>query len=717
MFNSDSDSSCEEFTITLRKNKLKFKVVDSSSSEDSEEESTTTPCKIKHKNKVVNSSEDSEEESTTTTCKIKHKNKAVDSSSKGDKEVKNVGAKCYLHIDLPLALIAEYLTEPHLSQYYLEVYNSNPNVGILPKDFVLQPDDTIENNVDKMHNLSDLFGCDFTSFTPGNYFDNLPINLSSLDLSGCCWIRDIEVALIPVNSPYLSYLDISGCSKVTDKGIQQLTQLCYLQGLNISYNSSITLHNISSFSNLTRLIADHCSKLKMYKLSKLTQCAELSLEGNRFTVRDIDTICSMISLQRLNLTDTNFEHDRKDDSCVKITQLTNLLLLNLAGSDLFQYHSINYLQDMVSLVDFTPCSRDDDDEDFLSNLSNLTRLDLTHIYMSAENLDKLPNKEKITTFILNGQDYNHKCINLRQFVNVTELDLSNNYTTIQFRDELPYLTQLKKLDLSTTIIHTSDFLQVVGKLTTLVELDLSESDNGHSDFPYTMHNLLQLKCLTHLILIQSRIINDEDLFFISHITILIHLNLEECSKITTEGISHLTTLTQLEFLDISKCDKVHGPVFKHIGKLSSLQILNMANTASSGEDIVHLGKLTFLVSLNIDGCKNKKFKFLSSLLYLEDISLKNTNIDNKGIKIVSLLPRVHTLYLAKCKRVTDPSMKYISNMQKLKELDIEDCTGITEIGVKEILLTPHLQTLSNYSVGRTISDKVMVLLKKINLSD
>ncbi|KAH9372911.1 hypothetical protein HPB48_016541 [Haemaphysalis longicornis] len=82
---------------------------------------------------------------------------------------------------------------------------------------------------------------------------------------------------------------------------------------------------------------------------------------------------------------------------------------------------------------------------------------------------------------------------------------------------------------------------------------------------------------------------------------------------------------------------------------------------------------------------------------LRRLSIRGCLVSDKGIsRIVSALPGLNVLRIARCVFLTDRSLHSIgSNLRCLQHIDIDGCPKITEAGRKHLLTKlPHVRFLN-----------------------
>jgi hypothetical protein len=160
--------------------------------------------------------------------------------------------------------------------------------------------------------------------------------VKKLDLSHLKDLTDSQLASLIQAYPNLRALHLSECKKITDKGIQFVTQLPQLRTLklNISESSTITNKGLTFLAQLTELETLHLSSCKiadqeLLLLAKLTRLQTLNLSSCwRITNQGLITLSQLTQLRTLNLSGCA---NLTDQGLISLEELKNLQILCLSG--------------------------------------------------------------------------------------------------------------------------------------------------------------------------------------------------------------------------------------------------------------------------------------------------------------------------------------------------------------------------------------------------
>lgn len=118
-------------------------------------------------------------------------------------------------------------------------------------------------------------------------------NLRHLNLSGCRKLSDKGIAFLTGLAPKLTYLNLSACVDVTNNSLMAVEQLHQLRHLDISICSDIDdqgLQRLSKLSNLTHLNLKHCWRVGdsgIHALVDLPSLRQVKLHGCQGVTKDV----------------------------------------------------------------------------------------------------------------------------------------------------------------------------------------------------------------------------------------------------------------------------------------------------------------------------------------------------------------------------------------------------------------------------------------------
>jgi hypothetical protein len=116
------------------------------------------------------------------------------------------------------------------------------------------------------------------------------------------------VEMLPGHGAKIDSLDLSGCIKITNAGLDHLTKMTKMQSLNLNYCGQITDAGLGHLSNMTAMQSLNlfgCNQITdtgLNHLSRMTAMQSLNLFGcNKITDAGIDRLSGMTTLRSLNL--------------------------------------------------------------------------------------------------------------------------------------------------------------------------------------------------------------------------------------------------------------------------------------------------------------------------------------------------------------------------------------------------------------------------------
>jgi Leucine-rich repeat (LRR) protein len=352
------------------------------------------------------------------------------------------------------------------------------------------------------------------------FLSQLP-KLELLDLSWCSSFDDASCAHLQ-GLPALRNLNVRGCYRVTDDGLQSVSNLP-LSVLNLCGCINVSLERVALPPTIEDLRASGCEHIRTLDgMSRLTRLRELYLD-DCLDLRDVHALCSMPNLQLIDLTE-----------CVDVADLEPLA----SAKDLRELR-------------LTSCKR----VKTLAPLANLTRVRVLYAQFCDLRDDSLAVLSKWHTL---------RDLNLIACRHITDRGLQ----------ELGKLTRMRKLDLMGCALLTDAGLNHLQGMSRLTELSVGACQGvsllpvvSHlrelqsfqvSDCPLepkaieTIGSLTKLKILS----ISGGNINDSTLQHLKDLP-LERLDLEALDMITDEGLAALLwSLRTLQSLYIFNCQKI-----------------------------------------------------------------------------------------------------------------------------------------------------------------
>ena len=158
-----------------------------------------------------------------------------------------------------------------------------------------------------------------------------------------------------------------------------------------------------------------------------------------------------------------------------------------------------------------------------------------------------------------------------------------------------------------------------------------------------------------------------------------------------------------------------------------LQILIFPGAKLTDEHVVKISSLKHLRELDLSEnhlVGDKGVAYLSSLTQLEELDLSGTRITDTGVEILGLkLRRLSELKLSRtailgrslhflCDKIVhlelqhshieDESLKFLSHLNRLQDLDLSICTGLTDEGARYIYAVCKIKSLKTLNIEETM---------------
>ena len=171
------------------------------------------------------------------------------------------------------------------------------------------------------------------------------------------------------------------------------------------------------------------------------------------------------------------------------------------------------------------------------------------------------------------------------------------------------------------------------QLSDLPKLEIAKLDNCHSiqgrgltalSRSHNLHTLSLANCrrltdeaiinISHLVLLEAlsldgcRCLTDRSAVAIGNLVNMKRLDLSQCDLITDSGLKELEHLERIEELSLGWCRSITdvgiGLLTHQRGRSQNLRILSLARVPVTDEGVQHLGNLSVLEELDINGCSN-----------------------------------------------------------------------------------------------------------------
>ncbi len=264
---------------------------------------------------------------------------------------------------------------------------------------------------------------------------------------------------------------------------------------------------------------------------------------------------------------------------------------------------------------------------------------------------------------------------------------------------------LKELNLTRCGLSGSN-LTHLASLTLLETLDLSHSIGLTDDDLQPLASLAQLRDLR---LTNGSNFTDKAIEKLTCCTRLHSLNLDGCYRLTDAGLKSLTFLTELRTLDLSGAlwpySQLTDTGLKQLASLTQLRSLILKHCRLTGSG---LEELTSLIKLDLHNSHvtNDGLKSLTALTKLQELDLSNCSIlSDDGLNNLTTLIELQELNLADCRQVQGSGLTNLAFLEQLKDLNLSGCY-YADLSQLTLPFPNHLQTL-NLSQCSNLTDTIL----------
>ncbi|GLJ15214.1 hypothetical protein SUGI_0248700 [Cryptomeria japonica] len=454
--------------------------------------------------------------------------------------------------------------------------------------------------------------------------------IQHLDLSLCSQITDESLGRVArIIGNHLLSINLSNLRTFTHLGIAQLVESC--QSL-----VEVDLSNCTEFTDYAAEAIAHAQNLQSLKLVKCKQISDMGLG------------CIAVGCRKLHTLSLKW--------CVGVTDL-GVQLVAVKCKELRNL-DISYLQITNKCLESLTC---------LSHLENLALVGCVRV--GDEGLIYLRNKS------LQGLDVS-KCRNISSTGIVNLASVS---------------PELRQLTLAYCIPITSDLAssQTFKRLQIIKFDGCKISSTALESFGRSCKHLRELslsKCIG---------VTDEELKrFLAYCIELNKLDLTCCHDLTDVALLAVArSCRHLSSLKIESCHLVTEKSLTMLGPgCPFLQELDLTDCSVNNTGLESLARCSELTTLKLGFCPNISDEGIIHIgarcSNLQELDLyRSTGVGDAGIAVISnSCPGLKSINLSYCTHVSDDSLKSISQLHKLHNLEIRGCSGISSTGLSAIAL-------------------------------
>jgi hypothetical protein len=155
-------------------------------------------------------------------------------------------------------------------------------------------------------------------------------------------------------------------------------------------------------------------------------------------------------------------------------------------------------------------------------------------------------------------------------------------------------------------------------------------------------------------------ISNDSLDVIGKLSTLVNLQLAS-TGIDDRGLAPLAPLVELRYLDIGNCN-ISGPGLKHLAHFDRLLSIDLTGDPVSNESLVDLVEMESLQRIYLTGTlvTDAGIPTLAKLEHLKVVSLYATRVSDAALRTLSEIPHLETLYLEKS-LVTPAGVNWLKN--------------------------------------------------------
>jgi hypothetical protein len=190
---------------------------------------------------------------------------------------------------------------------------------------------------------------------------------------------------------------------------------------------------------------------------------------------------------------------------------------------------------------------------------------------------------------------------------------------------------------------------------------------------------------------------------------------ELCETRIHEDLLRHPERTRAEYTDLN----LNESCLQDIGNMSRLEELKLTRSTFQDQWLEYLSKLR-LRSLGLHGSSitDKAVPYILKMQSLDQLSIGDTDLTNKGLELLSAHPRLKALDIELGRCITNDGIKYIGKMKQLERLEVPSSSTLTGKCLANLANLKNLTTLGLESIPVDAEDlHFLAGLKKLRSLD
>lgn len=176
-----------------------------------------------------------------------------------------------------------------------------------------------------------------------------------------------------------------------------------------------------------------------------------------------------------------------------------------------------------------------------------------------------------------------------------------------------------------------------------------------------------------------------------------NLDISNCQLLTRDAAKCLRSMSSLKRLTMS------GQSLASLARLASLQSLEINNLKHvTAKDLNALSSSASLISLSLSEFNSTLagFKSIGKMKNLQTLALMDTNLDDRGLEILTSLPSLRTLDVRSSAKITNAGLAFVGKHPKLEKFSMAFCSQMNDVGAKNLSQSKSLREVRCFGCFR-----------------